>query len=376
MPDVPCMDATEFIVAPPKNADPFEEVALTSPRQATGTVFRKHILNLGTLIHPQTGERLRLDEPWYNRLKANFDSQVCDTVQVPLANDANKHVEDPLRNTGEVIGLERRGNKVYTLLDVRRPDVVEGIRNRTILGSSAFLSMNYTDTRTGQKAGPTLLHNCLTNRPYVVDLDPFEEVIAATAEAADNQGDVELLLTEDESTMDLSELKAELLTHGIDVDALQEEVNRGTSNEALMTALTQALSQSGTLQLTGGVTGEDLVGAVAELAQLTRGQGEEISALKRERAERLVDGYIGVGRLLPRQREDAVEMALTSPEKLDTWVAPADAPYVQMSAQEGVSPRDTDSLAHSTDVDEELARLTSSEHSSRFFTPNGTTKRG
>ena len=50
-------------------------VELARTRQAKGRVFRKHILNLGTLIHPKTGEKLTLDDAWYDRVKANFDSR-------------------------------------------------------------------------------------------------------------------------------------------------------------------------------------------------------------------------------------------------------------------------------------------------------------
>jgi hypothetical protein len=162
------------IIPAPADAGPYVELA----RSATGRVFRKHILNLGPLIHPKTGQPIQLDDAWYARLRDNFDSGVS-MVQVPLANDKNEHSEDPLRNTGEVIGLEREGSKVYAVLDIRDPQVADKL-GKTLLGASAMLHMDYTDTRTGQKVGPTLLHSCITNRPYVVGLGDYEEVVAAT----------------------------------------------------------------------------------------------------------------------------------------------------------------------------------------------------
>ena len=84
--------------------------------------------------------------------------------------------------------IQREGDKVYTLLDIRDPAAAEKM-GKTLLGASAFLHMDYTDTRTNKKVGPTLLHTCVTNRPYVTDLDDYEEVVAATADdlPADNQ---------------------------------------------------------------------------------------------------------------------------------------------------------------------------------------------
>jgi hypothetical protein len=182
----------QVIIPSPAGSGDYVELART--RQAKGRVFRKHILNLGTLIHPKTGEKITLDEPWFDRFKVNFDNGVCDIVQVPLANDENKHVEDVLRNAGEVIGVEREGSKIYDLVDIRDPEIAQKMADKLILGASAFLSLDYTDTSTGDKAGPTLLHHCLTNRPYVTGLDDYEEVIAASA---DGEGDVIVLAQEE-----------------------------------------------------------------------------------------------------------------------------------------------------------------------------------
>ena len=126
--------------------------------------------------------------------RRNFDAGVCDIVQVPLANDKNEHSEDPLKNAGEVIGVEREGSKVYDLIDIRDPEIAQRIADKRILGASAFLSLDYTDTSSGQKAGPALLHHCLTNRPYVTGLDDYEEVIAASAAGA---GEVLVLAQEE-----------------------------------------------------------------------------------------------------------------------------------------------------------------------------------
>lgn len=191
---------SEIGIIPSPDAEPYLELA----KSPTGRVFRKHILNLGPLIHPKTGKRLQLDEQFYSQLKRNFDAGVS-MVQVPLADDRNQHSEAPERNTGEVIGLERDGSKVYALLDIRDAAVAGKLADRTLMGASAMISMNYTDTSTGRKVGPALLHSCITNRPYVTGLGDYEEVVAATAEAYDVLPDgsvlspVLLMLCADES---------------------------------------------------------------------------------------------------------------------------------------------------------------------------------
>src|SRR5215475_2605419 len=111
-----------------------DALELTSRRKAQGAVYRKHILTMGRLIHPQTGEHIQIDQPFVDSLQRNFNAQVCDSVAVPLADSQNRHSEDPLRNLGEVIGLEQSGKNVYALMDIRRPDAAAQM-GKTLLGA-------------------------------------------------------------------------------------------------------------------------------------------------------------------------------------------------------------------------------------------------
>jgi hypothetical protein len=362
----------------------YGEVIIPSPRSeyielartATGVRFRKHILNLGTLIHPKTHERLNLDAAWYDKLKANFDRGVCDSVAAPLANDKNEHVEGVLDNAGEVLGVSREGSKVYVDIDVRRPEVVQGLRNRTILGASAFLHMNYTDTNTGEKVGPTLLHSCFTNRPYVVGLDPYEEVIAATS---DGMGEV-VMLTEEEPQMDRETLIATLRDeHGIDVEDLQRRAAQASDVSGLTRALTGALTgqsaQEVSLTASDGseITLSTVVGAVAELAQLSRAQDAEVTKLRRGSAEKEVDDLIGVGRIMPKAREDMIALAMEDHDRMLRLIP--DEPILKLNAVAGSGGSPQGEQNHTTDIDAELARYTNATHTSRFFSANGTTKK-
>jgi hypothetical protein len=362
----------------PSPADDF--VGLTRHRKATGAVFRKHILNLGDLIHPQTGKVLTLDEPWFDRLKSNFDAQVCPIVQLPLADSKNEHDERPDRNLGEVIDIERSGKKVYAIIDVRgnlpdgRPAAPEV--GKTLLGTSAFLHMNYTDTRTGRKVGPALLHACITNRPYVTDLDDYEPVIAATA-AADMDYET-IVLTQEEQEMPLTrdELLAQLKSeYGIDVPALQAQASHASDTSELTAALTAALSQTGRqMPDEGTLTLTDLAGAIAELASDREVFLTQVGEMKRDAAVSRVDRLVSDGYVLPSQKDGMVELALTNPSMFESLV-PA-KPVVAMNDQRGSGGTPHGEDKHTADVNGEIARLTSTDGAyAQHFVANGNGRR-
>src|SRR6185503_14947170 len=157
----------------PSNGEGFTELS----RLKQGRLFEKHILTKGPLIHPVTKSVINIDDDFISKLKKNFNDRVCDIVQVPLANDSNQHVEAPERTLGEVVDIKERDGKIYAVIDARKHAEDFG---KTLLGASAMLSTNYVDTRTGKPVGPTLLHVAVTNRPYVVGLEDYKEVLAAS----------------------------------------------------------------------------------------------------------------------------------------------------------------------------------------------------
>lgn len=334
-------------------------VELGGAPRATGRVFRKHILTLGPLSYK--GKTFNLDDAWYARLKDNFNSGVS-MVQVPLADERNQHSEDPMRNAGEVVGLERDGQKVYTVLDVRDPDVAKRLADKRIMGASAFLHMDYEDTRTQKKVGPALLHHCLTNRPYITDLEPYEEVVAATADMEWDSPEA-IVLAQPEGSMTKDELLAALRDeHGIDVDALQAQVAQGGNATALTQQIVDALKGTDTVTLTGeALTTNDIVGAIVELSGTVKTLSDSNTDLRKKDAEREVDGYVEKGRLLPKSRDKAVEMLLSGDrDGLDDFLSPPDAPYIKLNYQHGVTEPDG-AAKQESDVDSEIMRL-SAEH--------------
>jgi hypothetical protein len=372
-------DDLRYIIPAPQGGGTFQPVddvpvALARTRRVQGKLFEKHILNLGTLLHPKTGEKINIDDKFVASMQDNFARGTCDIVQVPLANDDNKHVETPAANLGEVVGIRHRDGKVYALIDARQDADKFG---KTYLGASAYLSTNYTDSATGKKAGPTLLHVAVTNRPYVTGLEDYKEVLAASA---DSPGEVVVLTAAPEDPVPLS--KDELLAalkneHGIDVAALQATASAAPpapDAAALSAALADALKTAGLVQMSAGdgeLTLSDVTAAVVELAGDNKALHATVGELKLAAAEAEVDGYIGLGRLLPKTRDVAVQMALSNRDGLDAILAPADRPYVALNNQTGIGGPDGEQKQEQ-DIDAELSALTARH--SEFFTPDGTRK--
>jgi len=338
--------------------DGFVELARTK----SGRLFRKHILTKGPLIHPETGETIDVNDDFVGKLKANFSNGVCDIVQTPLADDANKHSEAPDRNIGEIIGIEDdpETGKVYAIMDARKMADDVG---KTLLGASAMMHLDYTDTKTHKKVGPTLLHMAVTNRPYITNLDGYEELVAATAEET---GEPVVLLTppaapptkEKETDMDLAELLAELKDkHNIDVAELQEQASKagGEDSAKLTAALSEALSGVGLLKLSNGETAsaDDIVGAVSELASDNVKLSGRIGSLERTNAEQEIDSLVESGHIMPFQRDTMLELRMTNAETFQALVPKE--PIVKMSNESGTSDPDQ---KPAKDIEDAVARYT------------------
>lgn len=384
---------SDELVIVPSDGDGYVELARTKQ----GRLFRKHLLSKGKLTHPAVGE-INIDDTFFKTLKKNFDSGVCPIVQVPLADADNKHTEAPDRNIGEVIGIEEKDDKLYAVLDIRDATHADKI-GKTYLGASAMLGLDYTDTKTQQKVGPTLLHSCVTNRPYVTDLDDYEEIVAATSdtsqravllttataeappdqappvqetdadqqvevhapgatEETDQMGDATTTTETTPAKPSLEEMLTSLKAdHNIDVTALQAKAAEGAQAASLSQALVDALTASGVVKLTNTdaetPSTEDVVGAVAELADKNVTLSNRVQALEKADAEHIVDGFIGEGRIRPAERDARVELKLTNPAMFDKLL-PAE-PLVKLNNESGVTP--PEDAAHTKNVDEEIVRL-------------------
>lgn len=364
---------SEELVIVPSDGDGYMELARTK----TGRLFRKHLLNHGNLRHPATGQTIKIDDEFVTTLKKNFKDGVCDIVQVPLANAKNEHTESPEANIGEVVDIESKDGKVYAILDVRDEKHADKL-GKTYLGASAMMHLDYTDTKTGKKVGPTLLHSCVTNRPYVTGLENYEEIVAATS---DRSEEAAVLLSEntvvieppiketemptDESTTETAAAKPsleELLTalkteHNIDVSALQAKATEGEQAASLSQTLVDALTKAGVVKLSNTddakVSDDTVVTAVQELATNNVALSNRVNALEKQDAEHAVDGLIEQGRVLPAQKDAFVTLKLSNTDMFNALVP--DKPIVNLTKEVGVNaPKDNE---HKVDIDAEVMRL-------------------
>jgi hypothetical protein len=350
----------EFVaIQAPQDTQGF--VALARTKQ--GRLFKKQILPMdGSFTHPANPDRsIHVDRKFAETLRQNFKAGLCDIVQVPIVNDTNAHVEDPTRNIGEVVDVTYDDHGVYAVIDARKH---ENDLGKTLLGASALMHMNYADTRTGQKKGPTLLHVAITNRPYITNLEDFEEIVAASAGgAADTSGAPPVVMipaTDTEEKMDLDQMLSVLRDeHGIDVKALQDKAEAGSAE--LITALSNVLSDATgkTPPPSEALSIKDVADAVIELAEERVALSSQVSdlvaaneelALKEATAE--VESLIRAGRILPKQRDTMIALSRTDRETFDALL-PEDA-IVALSA-EGVDTHDAPDM--SKDMQANIARL-------------------
>jgi hypothetical protein len=341
------------LVIVPSNGEGYVELSRTK----SGRLFRKHILNKGKLHHPGLpGVELEVNDKFVATLTKNFQDGVCDIVQVPVANDKNEHTEDPTRNIGEVIGIEEKDNKVYALIDVRDNPSADKL-GKTMLGASAMMHLNYTDTKTNKKVGPTLLHMCVTNRPYVTGLDDYEEIVAATA---DNSDEAVLLTgpTQEENDMQTLEEMLETLKdeHGIDVLDLQKKVQDGANAAKLSNTLAEALTASGVVKLSAGeaVDNNKIIDAVSEMATGYVAMSNRIAEVEKVANEAKVDALVAEARILPAHRDAMVELSAKDPELFEKLV-PAE-PMVKLSNEQGTGEAPGASENSELNVDESIQR--------------------
>lgn len=370
---------SDLVIIPSRDAEAYGELTEANvelSRRSTGTLFRKHILTKGDLIHPVTKQRIKVDDDFVATMKRNFDNKVCPIVQVPLANDNNAHVEDPDRNVGEVIDIEVSGSKVYAVIDARRN--ADRFKDRTYIGASAMLSLDYTDTSTGKKSGPTLCHVAVTNRPYITNLDEYEEIIKASAdnseeavlltepatdENVDNElGSEEEPQVEEQETMTKEELIAALKDeHGIDVAALQTEAAKPADAAELSNKLVAALTDAGVVKLSNEDTSanvEQVVSAVVELAQNNVALSNRIETLELSSATAAalfeVENKVRDGFIDPAKKDAMVKLYLSN-QDLYNDLLPSE-PKVELSAERGTSVEANENKVE-LDVDAEVARL-------------------
>lgn len=346
-------------------------------RTQKGRLFKKQILHMNSeFVHPNMpGTKIKVTPELAKQLVSNFKAGYADIVQVPIVDASNKHTEDPLKNIGEVVDIEYDDSGVYAIIDARKEEYANEL-GRTLIGASALMHMDYPDTVSGNKVGPTLLHVAVTNRPYLTNLSDYEEIIAASA---DSLGDEPVVMSpadkQEDKMPELDELLEMLKNdHGIDVVALREAAERDHTQE-LVTAMSGVLQEAGVIGLSKSDDGKsddgdkelsikDVADAVIELAQekveLTASVAtlvEQAKAAQLREATREVEELIRVGRVLPKQKDAMIKLSM---EDHDTFVALVPDDSIVSLAADGVTVHDEPASERFTAETARLAEIANS----------------
>jgi hypothetical protein len=344
------------VIVSPTDGEGFVELARTK----SGKLFEKHILNYGELLYPGVkGGKVNIDDKFADALITNFSNKVCDIVQVPKAGKNNEHTEDPDRNIGEVIGLAKRDGKIYAQIDARDEKDAEKL-GKTLLGASAMMHLNYKDTRSGKTVGPTLLHVAVTNRPYVVGLDDYKEILAASNTSDDDDEPVILTAPETETIVPTrEELIASLKKdHNIDVEALQLSASKVDEAIELSNKVQEKLLEQGLLKLSAGETADSevVLSAISEAGtQITElsNRVEAVEAASTEfAASTRIEKLVATGFITPAKADASKKLLLSAPDIFEEMLP--DKPIVALSNESGQDESDdrTEELA-----EEEITRL-------------------
>lgn len=346
-------------------------------RHQKGRLFKKQILHMNSeFVHPNLpGTKIKVDERLASALSRNFEAGYCDIVQVPIVDGKNSHNEDPLRNVGEVVGVEHDETGIYAIIDARKEEYAEEL-GKTLIGASAMMHMDYVDTKTGENVGPTLLHVAVTNRPYITKLSDFEEMVKLSADTTDEPA---VLLDaaefQEEQQMNKDEMIAALKEHGIDVPALQAAANKPADTSALTAALSNVLKEAGVVKLSQ--TDEDELGikdiaeAVVELSgeklkleTTVKALVEEAEKVKLSAATKEVEGYVSQGRILPKAKVTMIALAMEDRESFESLLS--DDPIVSLSADGVTVHEENDSPKYQEEINRLLELANSMQVNKNF----------
>jgi len=262
------------------------------------------------------------------RIVANFKAGLRDDVPMPKG-----HEVDALSSVGHVVGLAIEGDELIGYHDVRDEAMAADIRAGKVTGSSVFLNLDYVDASTGKSHGPTIIHNALTNAPYIKGLTPFEAVALGEEDAegavvialeANEGGDMTL----DELIAQVTEISDEDLKAGllkarpvlfdaavdegekVDLEAVKAEAKLEGTKE-----LVAALSEAAGITVAMSEDGEKVdtvdVSTNPAFVALSETVAELKAGVARSAVEATVDAAIAEGKILPVQRDGMITVGLS-----------------------------------------------------------------
>jgi hypothetical protein len=145
-------------------------------------VFRKHALSFGRWQTPD-GRTLIVDRPYLERVAANFRAGALDQVPFQLADDSNRHTDDPERYRGQIKGVEIGSDGLYVTAEMTEAGA-QLVQANPNLGVSVRL-LSESKRGDGKAYTDVLGHVLGTLRPQVPGLKPWEAVQMAAGDGID-----------------------------------------------------------------------------------------------------------------------------------------------------------------------------------------------
>lgn len=261
---------------------------------------------------------------------------------------------------------ERRGDKLYAFVEWTA-EAADLIRKKAYRYVSATFLPKFFDPEAKKDVGPRLLGAAITNYPFVTGMDPLSFAEIADISLTDREQRVASAWERRFNPM--GDFAAGYITHFYDDYVLvkkdgktwkqpftmNDELAVDFPSEAVEVILTpQELSMSVTIEqfnaLQNMVTSltEKVTGSDARIAELSAGRvkdQEEIARLQVEleaakqlglttAAERQVDALISEGKLLPKQRDWAVNYAKTDNTNFLAFAATLE-PLIRFNREDG-----------------------------------------
>lgn len=137
--------------------------------------YRKQVLKLGDIHYH--GGIFPVTEDYLDTVMLAFDSKALPTVPFQLADSANTHTKDPLRQFGTVTALHRTPAGLDAVIEMN--DEAARLVDEFDLGVSVLIEPDRT-TGEGQHYDAVLTHILGTVDPVLTSLGPWSEALAAS----------------------------------------------------------------------------------------------------------------------------------------------------------------------------------------------------
>jgi len=270
-----------------------------------------HIMPFGRYEHPLGS--FEITPEIAEQIVANFRTDPRDIV-LDYEHQSLNAVSNgqPAPAAGWIKDLEVRDDGIWGRVDWT-PEARRYIRNREYRYVSPVYVPEYRDPKTGEVIGPKIISVALTNTPFIPDLKPIvnktqnqevEEMERLIALAEKIGVEVTEDLRNDADALEAA-IKAkieELQTKNAGGDAGEPKNDEGNGNDSndIQMTMTDMAKQIAALQ-------KELIEAKRQIAM-------------KEAAEK-VDKLIADGRLLPAQRDWAIQYAMKDPQGFDQFAA-------------------------------------------------------